>query len=142
MNAATFATHATSEGLAEGDRRKFDALATLAERREIYVLRGRRALLHALLGLGNATADDVRAMVELPGDVDPKCLGAVPGALARKGIIRAVGYRRSARPEGHARPVTVWRLADRAAAERWLREHPDRPDPFEDRAPAEQGLLF
>lgn len=127
----------------ESERRKVDALATLAERREVYVNRARRALLLALLDGSTATIDDVRFAVELPAGIDPKCFGVVPGTLARAGIIRADGYDRTCRPEGHARPVTIWRLADPAAAERWLIAHPDQPDPADDdQADATQGFLF
>ncbi|HUY93331.1 MAG TPA: hypothetical protein VMV10_31685 [Pirellulales bacterium] len=112
----------------DGAARRDPALDLLAERREVYVLRGRRALLTALLTRGTATADDVRAAVELPDSIDPVCLGAVPLPLVRAGIIERAGYAATARPEAHARPVAVWRLTDRAAAERWLAAHPDRPD--------------
>jgi hypothetical protein len=113
----------------DGDRAKLEAHALLEARRELYVLRGRRALLGALLLAGTATADDVRASVELPDGINPKLFGAVPGALARAGIIRAAGFVNSTRAAGHARPVKVWELADYPAAHRWLAEHPDRPDP-------------
>jgi hypothetical protein len=46
---------------AEGERRKSQALATLAAKRAAYVHRARRALLVAMLaGNGRASADDVR----------------------------------------------------------------------------------
>ncbi len=111
----------------DGEQRKADAMALLAKRREIYVNRGRRALLRALLHSGTATADDVRAVVKLPPGTGPKLFGSVPGALVRAGIIRADGFGKTSRPEGHARPVTVWKLVDRAGALRWLAEHPDLP---------------
>ena len=128
---------------AEGERRKLSALATLAERREVYVNQARRALLLALLDGATATIDDARFAVELPAGINPKLFGAVPGALARAGIIRALGFDRTCRPEGHARPVTVWQLADRAAAQRWLVNHPDRPDSGDDteRAAAQRSLF-
>lgn len=136
-------THDCKCGLAESERRKADALATLAERREVYVNRARRALLMALLDGSTATIDDVRFAVELPAGINPQCFGAVPGALARADIIHADGYDRTCRPEGHARPVTIWRLADPAAAEHWLTAHPDQSDPADDsRANATQGFLF
>lgn len=118
----------TDAGRDAGVSRKLDALAVLADRRELYVLRGRRALLTALLAVGEATADDVRDAVGLPSGIDPVCLGAVPVALARAGIIRRVGYVPTCRPTAHARPVSVWALTDRADAVRWLRDHPDRPN--------------
>ncbi len=113
----------------EGQHRRDSALATLEARRRIYVRRGRRGLLTTLLERGIATADDVRALVELPPDVAPVCLGAVPGMLARAGIIEREGYASTRRPDGHARPVSVWRLQDRRAAEQWLAEHPDSEPP-------------
>jgi hypothetical protein len=116
-------------GWLEGERRKLSAHALLAARREIYVRRGRRALLMQLLHNGTATADDVRGVVKLPPGIDPKLFGAVPGPLAASGIVRAAGYIKTARPEGHARPVMLWQLADQAGARDWLAAHPDLPDP-------------
>lgn len=64
---------------------------------------GRRAFLAALLAKGEATADDVYAAVDLPAGVDPRCLGAVPGPLARAGIIRAAGFNSSRRGQNETR---------------------------------------
>lgn len=126
------ATTDRRRGQAAGEFRKVAALTQLESRREIYVLRGRRALLTRLLMEGTATADDVRAGVELPPDLDPRCLGAVPGLLAKAGIIALDGYAKTSRPERHASIITVWRLAGqpphyfsgRTAAIRWLAAHP------------------
>lgn len=126
---------------ADGKARKLDAHALLEARREVYVLRGRRALLAALLAGGDATADDVRDAVELPDEINPVCLGVVPGPLARAGIIERVGFAESRRPDAHARPVSVWRLADRAAALGWLAAHPDQPDPMPAEADAVPSLF-
>src|SRR5262249_50453441 len=93
--------------------------------REVYVRRGRRALLVQLLAVGTATADDVRAAVSLLVDLNPKLFGAVPGPLAKAGGIRAADFTRTARPQGHARPIQVWELADRDAALAWLAANPD-----------------
>jgi hypothetical protein len=112
----------------EGERRKQDVLQTLAAHREAYVNRGRRVLLERLLSHGLATADDVRRAVELPGKIDPRCLGSVPGPLARAGIIRCTGSTKTKRAKAHARKIEVWALADRAAALAWLAAHPDQPD--------------
>jgi len=128
---------------AEGERRKADAFATLDAHREVYTRRSRRALLRTLLELGEATADDVRDSVELPPGIDPKCFGSVPGPLARAGIIRAAGFTKTCRPMAHARPVTLWTLADRAAALRWLATHAELPDPSDEgEGRAVQGTLF
>ena len=112
-------------GRDEGKRRKRAALDGLAQRRAFCVLHGRRALVLAALARGWATADDVRAAVELPAEVNPVCLGAVPGPLAAAGIITADGSDKTARPKAHARPLTRWRLVDRDAALAWLGEYPD-----------------
>lgn len=113
----------------DGTSRKADAHALLEAHRELYVLRGRRALLAALLERGTATADDVRHAVELPDDLDPKCFGAVPRELVRLGLIEHAGFTTTARPKAHARPVSVWRLRDRAGAIAWLNSNADRPAP-------------
>ena len=65
--------------------------------------------------------------------------------LAYRRIIRPSDFIKSTRPERHASYIQLWELADRAAAERWLADHPDLPDPMEERegvAVARQGLLF
>ena len=95
-------------------------------------------------GDGTATADNVRAAVELPAGMDPRCLGSVPGRLAYDHVIRAAGFVRSTRPVRHASWLQVWELRDRAAAECWLRDYPDLPDPADDDAdePTVQTSLF
>lgn len=117
-------------GRAEGEHRKDAALDLLASHRERYVIEGRRALLRAAMTNGTASADDVRDCVELPPGIDPKCFGSVPGSLAKAGIIERVGFATTCRPTAHARPVSVWRICDRAKAEQWLAEH---PEPVDDR---------
>jgi hypothetical protein len=115
----------------------------LEARREVYVRRGRRAMLEVLLRKGTATADDIRAAVELPPEIDARCLGACPGALAYAKIIRAAGFVRSARPERHACWLQVWELVDRQAAVQWLADHLDLPDPIEgEGATVLQRVLF
>lgn len=127
----------------EGERRKAKSLALLADHREAVLRRAQRALLTVLLETGSATIDDVRELVELPPGVNPKVFGAAPGVLARAGIIEAAGFTKTCRPTAHARPVSVWTLADRAKALRWLNVHPDLPDPRDDdQGEAVQGILF
>lgn len=125
-----------------GERRKSAAMTLLEGRRELYVLRGRRALLCRLLDTGEATADDVRNAVELSAGIAPVCLGAVPRTLARAGIIERVGFVSSARPDAHARPVSIWALADRAAALAWLAAHPDRLGPLKELEGGAAQMLF
>lgn len=114
--------------LPEGERRKSAAHLRLEARRERYLRDARRAMLRALLAKGVATADDVRAAVDLPEGVAPKAFGAVPGPLARAGIIRRDGFAKTRRPQAHARPVSVWRLADRQRADAWLAAHRSLPE--------------
>jgi hypothetical protein len=112
-------------GTAEGERRMADAFAVLAANREAVIRQAQHALLTTLIETGSATADDVKELVELPPGINAKCFGAAPGPLARAKSICADGYAKTCRPEAHARLVTVWRLANPEAAERWLREHPE-----------------
>jgi hypothetical protein len=127
-------------GRVEGERRRDAALKLHAERCAALVRRGQRALLLRLLDAGTATADDVRDAVELPAGVGPRCFGAVPLPLAELGIISAAGYTPTRRPEGHARPITVWELADRAAALAWIDTHPEKTD-REPAALVQRGLF-
>jgi hypothetical protein len=114
--------------LAAGEHLKLNAQALLEAHREAVILRARGALLVALLAGGQATIDDVREVVHVPAGIDPKVFGAVPGPLARAGIIRCVGSCKTARRTAHARDVKVWELRDRTAALGWLATHPDLSD--------------
>lgn len=111
-----------------GEARKKAAHVLLEARREQYIRDARRVLLTRLLEHGTATIDDVREAVELPNGIDPKCFGAVPGQLARAGIIRRIGFATTTRAIAHARPVTVWGLADAGRAQTWLASHRSLPD--------------
>jgi hypothetical protein len=129
---------------AEGERLKADALALLEARRELFVLRGRRALLQKMLdGDGTATAYDVWALMELPAGIDPRCLGSVPGRLGYDRIIGPDGFVRCTRREAHARWLQRWRLIDQEKARCWLATHPDMPDPADvDQGDGAQRVLF
>jgi hypothetical protein len=117
-------------GQREGERRKDAAHALLEARRDVFIRRARRALLTHLLEADTATADDVADRLgPQPDGIDPRFLGTVPGPLARAGIIRPASVTKSARPSRHASLLTVWELADRAAALAWLDRNPDLPDP-------------
>ena len=118
-----------SPGQSNGEARKQERLKLLAERRANYVRQARRALLQRILERGTATADDVAAAITLPPDIDGRCLGAVPGAMANSGMIRLRGYTKSIRPERHASVVAEWELIDRDAAVRWLAANPDVVEP-------------
>jgi hypothetical protein len=118
-------------GRLEGERWKGAAHALLEARREVYIRRGRRALLSQLLRAGTATIDDVRDAVPLSADIGPKLLAGFDeehNPLAEAGSIEAGDYVRSRRPEAHARPGTRWLLTDRTAALGWLAHNPNLPD--------------
>ena len=65
------------------------------------------AVLARLAGTGEPfTADDIWAAVDHPPE--PRALGALIRSAAQAGRIRRVGWRTSARPECHCRPVAMW----------------------------------
>lgn len=110
-------------------RRKDAAHAILRARRWRIICLARRAMLSAALVRPDrtTTADDAWDAWPngLPVGIGPKCLGAVPGDLARAGILRAVGYRPTCRAIAHARPLRLWQIVDDAAALAWLDANPD-----------------
>jgi hypothetical protein len=110
--------------LPSGEQLKQAALNKHEQNRPQFLLKARHALLAAMLRNGQATADDVRHALDIPEHINPKCLGAVPTALAKARIIASDGFRKSVRRSAHARPVTVWRLIDPSAALAWLAENP------------------
>lgn len=113
-------------GGAEGERRRDEALAILRTRRSAALIRDLQvAAVRIALERGEVCADDVRALVPIPADINPKVVGAAFRELADAGILSNTGtYRRSCRPQAHARPLPVWRLADAAGAVAWLTAHP------------------
>lgn len=115
----------SNSDLAEGLRRKDASLALLAMRRAGLMRRAQRALLRVLFDQERATVDDVRRLVQCPDGINPKAFGTMAGELARARIVEQDGFTKSTRPEAHARPVSVWRLINRAAAEEWLKTHPE-----------------
>jgi hypothetical protein len=94
------------------------------EREQAYLTHARRMLLLDVLANGTATLDDVWSVAPPPKGIGLRRAGEVPVALRRLGIIRAVARVRSVRPGRHSL-VSIWVLVNLAAAERWLREHPD-----------------
>lgn len=112
-------------GATEGARLKEQQLDCLRELRAVYVRRGQRLLVERLLRHETGSIDNVRDNIDIPSNVNPTCLGAVPGTLAKAGIIERVGFRNTDHPKGHARPVSVWTLRRREKAIRWLAEHPE-----------------
>jgi hypothetical protein len=117
-------------GQEEGERRKDAAHLRLEAHRDVRIRRARRTLLLRLLEVGTATADDVADNI---GPIDPtidrRWLGTVPGPFIVASVIRRAGFTKSVRPIRHASIITIWELADRAAALVWLARNPDLPEP-------------
>ncbi len=121
-------TAATRAGNAELG--KLRALAVLAARHGGRVLAAQRAMIALLLARPDGAAvtiDEVRAELGQLPDRRPTWLGAVPHGLRAAGLIERAGFVESDRAASHARPVSAWRLRDRAAAAAWLREHGGPP---------------
>ena len=113
-----------SNGEAEGERLRDSALDALRIHRAAVVRDLTRAALRLALERGTLTADDVRAVVPIPPGINPKVNGAALRELAEAGILSNTGnYRRSCRPQAHARVNPVWSLADTAGASAWLAAH-------------------
>lgn len=109
---------------ASGEARRDAALDLLRRHRAALCRDLCRAIVGLALDRGTLTADDVRAAVTIPAGIRPVVVGAAMQAVADAGLITCIDYRRSRRPVAHARPVRVWRLADRAAALAWLAARP------------------
>lgn len=99
-----------------GEARRDAALNLLRARRANLVRECTAAALRVALDRGEVSADDVRAAVTIPPDISPKLVGVVFRDLADAGILRRSGFRNSTRPAAHARPLSVWSLADALAA--------------------------
>lgn len=113
-----------NNGGAEGERRRDKALAILRARRSALIRELQAAALRVALDRGEVCADDVRTLVSIPPDMSPKAVGAAFRELADAAYLRRTGFRNSNRPAAHARPLSVWRLADAAGAAAWLAAHP------------------
>ena len=107
-----------------GEARRDAALTVLAARRPALIRDIQRAAVRLALDAGTLTADDLRARVPIPAGIRPAVVGSAVRMLAVAGILAHTGYQRSVRPVAHARPLTVWRLADAARAAAWLAAHP------------------
>ena len=101
---------------ADGAALRDAALNLLRVRRAGLIRECTAAALRIALEAGELCADDVRDIVAIPSGISPKLMGPVFRDLADAGILRRDGYRNSKRRCAHARPLSVWRLADPAAA--------------------------
>jgi hypothetical protein len=111
----------------KGEARRDAALNLLRVRRADLIRECTSAALRVALDRGEVCADDVRAVVPIPADISPKLVGCVFRDMADAGILRRAGFQSSTRPAAHARPISLWRLADAAAALAWLAAHPTAP---------------
>lgn len=107
----------------EGESRRDTALNLLRVRRTNLIRECTVAALRIAIEQSEVSADNVRAVVPIPDDISPKLMGVVFRDLADAGILLRDGYRNSTRPAAHARPISVWRLADANAAIAWLSDH-------------------
>ena len=108
MNSLFESTPDTNTGEALRDH----SLNQLRERRPELIRQFSDAAIRIALDSGIVCADDVRALVPIPDGINPKFVGCVFRDLADAGILRRDGYQPSKRPKAHARPITLWRLAD------------------------------
>jgi hypothetical protein len=130
----------SSSGLAEGKRRRDEALDLLSQYRPVLIRRVQRAFLDLLLTRGPSTIDPVRALVPIPSGISPKLVGPAVRALVKLKLVRRTGLSRSTRPEAHCRDLPVWAIADRPAARAWLAANPNLPEP--DQGEPVQRTLF
>jgi len=99
----------------EGERRKEEAIR-LVEQNTPYgwKVRANKALVSAARDLPEFTTDDIKQLMDVD-DVppEPRAMGAIVKAAARKGTIEKVKgkYRESTDPACHRRPKQVWRLS-------------------------------
>ena len=109
---------------AGGEARRDEALAILNRTRRATIRTLQRAAINLALTCGKITADDLRAVVSIPPGIDPVVVGAAVRGLAVAGVLKRDGYKRSARPVAHCRPVAEWTLVDRGHAIDWLSVNP------------------
>lgn len=110
-------------GTPDGEARRDAALNHLRVHRGELIRQFQAAAVRFALERGEVCADDVRPLVPIPPGTSPKLVGTVFRDLSDAGILRNVGYRKSRRPVAHARPLTVWALADAGKANAWLESH-------------------
>lgn len=116
-------------GIEEGERLRDLGLSVAERRRRRLARRWARRVVELALAGQKVTADDAHDELHLSDDIRHKWIGASFRALAVGGVIRRCGAEPSRRPVNHARLQSIWCLADRSVAERWLVDHPEIPAP-------------
>jgi hypothetical protein len=128
MNTLVISDPPVHDGADEGERLRDAALARLAQLRREVMRRLQRAAVQIAIQHGCVCANQVRAVVPIPVGVSANVNGAAFRHLALARILRPDGFSQSCRPQDHASTLRVWTLADRAAAEKWLVDHPELQD--------------
>lgn len=113
----------SSNNTGEGAALRDAALKLLSVRRANLIRECTAAAIRVAIDRGEVCADDVRAVVPIPADISPKLVGVAFRDLADAGILRRTGFQNSTRRAAHARPLSLWRLADANAATAWLAAH-------------------
>ena len=91
--------------LEAGHALKRDALERFEVKAGDWLDRARQAAMEICRRRGAVTSDEVLEVVGLPEGVHHNVIGAI----FQKGFVR-VGFRRTRRPEGHARLIGMWKL--------------------------------
>ena len=91
--------------LLAGKGAKRDALERFEVKAADWLSRARQAAREICRKKGTVTSDDVLEVVGMPQGIQHNVIGAI----FQKGVVR-VGFRRTRRPEGHARLIGVWRF--------------------------------
>lgn len=76
-----------------------------------WVVSAEKALLYVSMSLQTFSTDDVwdrLRMLSVPAPREPRALGPVMRRAVRDGLIKAVGYAASERPERHCAPVRMY----------------------------------
>jgi hypothetical protein len=104
----------------DGETLRDEAMLTLYVHHGHKVLHAQRMFVGLLLERGQATVDDLHAALGQLADGNPRRLGAAMHGLRRAGLIRRLAFVETGRRVAHARPVSVWQLANADAARAWL----------------------
>ena len=105
--------------LEAGRAMKRDALERFEIKAEDWLCRARDAAREICGRKGAVTSDDVLEIVGMPEGVHHNVIGAI----FSKGFVR-VGFRRTRRPEGHARLIGVWKVKSLLERSRRVGERP------------------
>lgn len=98
----------------------------LKRRHQQAILSLRRTFLQRLLSKNGLTGSVDEIKQDVPTTVNPVVLGVIPRGL--RGILECKGYRSSTDKKTHGRPIKVWTITNRQAAEKWLADHKEADD--------------